>query len=85
MSKGKADQCGVCNLRVKANSGLCAQCGKWIHGRCTVVKRMTAKFSRNCACTKNKENIGEAVKQEETLYEICGIFIYIIYIYMWKQ
>ena len=31
MSKGKVDPCVVCSLRVKANSVLCLQCGKWIH------------------------------------------------------
>ena len=34
LSKSKVDPCGVCSLRVKANSVLCLQCGKWIHGRC---------------------------------------------------
>ena len=34
MSKSKVDPCGVCSMRVKANSALCLQCGKWIHGRC---------------------------------------------------
>ena len=34
LSKSKADPCGVCSLRVKTNSVLCLQCGKWIHGRC---------------------------------------------------
>ena len=29
MSKSKVDPCGVCSLRVKANSVLCLQCGKW--------------------------------------------------------
>ena len=33
ISKSKDDLCGVCSLRVKANSVLCLQCGKWIHGR----------------------------------------------------
>ena len=28
MSKTKVDPCGVCSLRVKANSVLCVQCGK---------------------------------------------------------
>ena len=31
MSKSKVDPCRVCSLRVKANSVLCLQCGKWIH------------------------------------------------------
>ena len=33
MSKCKVDPCGVCSLRVKANSVLCVQCGNWVHGR----------------------------------------------------
>ena len=41
LSKSKVDPCGVCSLRVKANSDLC---GKWIHGRCARVKMVTAKF-----------------------------------------
>ena len=43
MSKGKVDTCGICSLRVKANSVLCLQCGKWIHGRCAGMKRVTPK------------------------------------------
>ena len=38
LSKGNVDPCGVCSLRVKANSVLCVQCGKWIHCRCARVK-----------------------------------------------
>ena len=29
LSKSKVDPCGVCSLRVRANSALCAQCGRW--------------------------------------------------------
>ena len=32
-SEIKVDPCGVCSLRVKANSVLCLQFSKWIHGR----------------------------------------------------
>ena len=44
LSKGKVDPYGVCRLRVKANSVLCLQCRKWIHGRCARVKRLTPNF-----------------------------------------
>ena len=47
LSKSKVDPCGVCSMSVKANSDLCVQCGKWIHSRCTRVKRVTPKFQRN--------------------------------------
>ena len=69
MSKSKVDPCIVCCFRVKANSVLCLQCGKWIHGRCASVKRVTPKFNRNLACRICEGNIGESVEQEEKL---CG-------------
>ena len=62
MSKSKVDPCGVCSLRVKTNSVLCLQCGKWIHGRCAVVKSVNTKFSRNISCRKCEGNIWEAVE-----------------------
>ena len=55
MSKSKGDPCGGCSLRVKANLILC---GKWIHGRCARVKRVTPKFSWNFTCRKCEGNIG---------------------------
>ena len=44
MSKSKVDPCWICSLRVKANSDVCAQCDKWIHGRCAGMKRVTPRF-----------------------------------------
>ena len=61
MSKSKVDPWG---LRVKANSVLCLQCGRWINGRCARLKRVTPKYSRNFTCSKCEGNIGEAVDQE---------------------
>ena len=64
LSKCKVDPCGICSLRVKADSVLCVQCGEWIHGGCAGLKRVTAsKFSRNVTLIF----IGEAVEQEEKL------------------
>ena len=54
-------------MRVKPNSVLCLQCGKWIHGRCAGKKRATPKFSRNIKCRICEGNIGEAVEQEVML------------------
>ena len=58
----------ACSLRVKANSVLCLQCGRWLYGRCAGVKRVTPKFQRNFACTKCEGNIVEAVGHEENLF-----------------
>ena len=44
LSKSKVDPCEVCSWRVKANSVVCVLCGKWIHSRCSGVKRVTPKF-----------------------------------------
>ena len=66
-SKSDVGQCRVC-LRVKDNSVLFVQCGKWIiHGRCAGVKRVLPKFSRNFTCRKCEGNIGEAGVQEVKL------------------
>ena len=67
LSKSKIDPCGVFSLRVKANSVLCVQCGKWIHGKCARVKMVTARFSRNVACRRCLGDIGKAVEQEDKL------------------
>ena len=58
MSKSKVDPCGVFSMRVKANSVLCVQCGKWIHGRCAGVKRVTPMFQRSFKCQKCEGNVG---------------------------
>ena len=67
ISKNIVGPCGVCSLRVKDSLALCVQCGKWIHGRCAGVRRVTPKFKRNSTCRKCKGNIGEAMEQEEKL------------------
>jgi len=38
---GKIDPSGICGKRVMANSLLCTKCGKWIHEKCTRMKRVT--------------------------------------------
>ena len=41
ISKSNVDPCGVCSSRVNANSVLCLQRGRWIHGGCAGVKMVT--------------------------------------------
>ena len=41
VSVSKVDPCGVCGKLVIANSVLCMKYGKWIHGRCAKVRRVT--------------------------------------------
>ena len=39
-----------CGKRVMANLVLCVKCGKWIHGRCAKVKRVTPRLGRDFVC-----------------------------------
>ena len=55
--------------RVKISSVLCAKCGKMIHSRCAGMKRDTANLKRNLAWRKCEMNTGEAVEQEEKIYD----------------
>ena len=46
MCKSNVDPCGVCSMKVKDNSALCLQCGKWIHSRCARVKKGNSNVSK---------------------------------------
>ena len=72
-SKSKVDLCEVCSLRVKANTVLCAQCGRWIHGICAGVKRVTPKFSRNL----HAENVRGILERQWSKMKRC--------VMKWKQ
>ncbi|XP_068729026.1 uncharacterized protein [Montipora capricornis] len=57
-----------------ANSVLCVKCGKWIHGRCVKVKRVTWRLGRDFVCGRCKkqadglvEPVEELCKEVETL------------------
>ena len=38
----KIDPCGICGKRVGSNAVCCTQDTKWIHGRCTKMKKQPA-------------------------------------------
>ena len=61
VSVSKVDPCGMCGKRVRANSVLCGKCGKWIHGRCTKMKRVTPRLARDFVCGKCEKGPGELV------------------------
>ena len=42
-SKSIINPRGVNSLRIKANTTLCVQCGKWIHSGCAAAERQTTK------------------------------------------
>ena len=65
VSTSKVDPCGICGKRVMTNSVLCVKCGKWIHGRCAKVKRVTPKLARDFVC-------GRCEKGDEGMVEQVG-------------
>ena len=46
------DPCGICGKRVGSNAVCCTQCAKWIHGRCTKMKKVTRSSARHFVCRK---------------------------------
>ena len=48
----KTDPCGKCGKKVGSNAVCCTQCAKWIHGRCTKMKKVTCSFARKFVCRR---------------------------------
>ena len=65
----KIDPCGICRKRVMANSVLCVDYGKWIHGRCAKVKRVTPSLGRDFVCGRCKKQVNGLVGPVEELCE----------------
>ena len=43
--ESKADPCGVCSKKTMANSMSCMECDKWVQGKCTRWRSVTAKLA----------------------------------------
>ena len=69
VSVSKVDPCGICGKQVMANSVLCVKCGKWIHGRCPKVKRVTSRLGRDFLCGRCKKQADGLVELVEELCE----------------
>ena len=65
----KRDPCGICGKRVMENSELFVKCGKWIHGRCAKVKRVTPRLGRDIVCGRCKKQANGLVGPVEELGE----------------
>ena len=48
----KIDLCGICGKSVGSNAVCCAHCMKWIHGRCTKMKKVTSSSARHFVCRR---------------------------------
>ena len=45
------DPCGVCGTRVGRNSIMCTLCRKWVHGRCTGIRRSLSPHESSFQCS----------------------------------
>ena len=67
VSVSKVDPCGVCGKKVGVNSVLCVRCGKWIHGRCAGVKRVSSRLAKDFVCRRcdrGAEEMGEQIVEK---------------------
>ena len=48
--KSKPDPCAKCGKTVMANSVMWTKCGKWVHGRCAKMKRVTSTLAKGFVC-----------------------------------
>ena len=46
--KSKVDPCVKCSKMVMVISVMCTKCDRWVHGRCTKMKRVTSTLKRFC-------------------------------------
>ena len=58
----KIDPCGICGKRVGSNAVCCTQCTKWIHGRCTKMKKVTCSSARHIVC-RRCEDVGDGTEE----------------------
>ena len=80
VTASKIDPCGVCKRRVKVNAVFCTNCARWLHGRCTSMKRVTSGLAKNfvyTSCTTSDEDGVEPIENlcdgVETVNEFCYV------------
>ena len=78
VAASKVDPCGVCGRRVKVYAVFCTNCARWVHGRCTSMKRFTPSRAKNIVCTSctaldddGVEPIENLCDGVETVNEFC--------------
>ena len=64
----KIESCGICGKTVGSNAVCCTQCMKWIHGRCTKMKKLTCSSARHFVCRRCTD-VGDG--REKTVEVLC--------------
>ena len=68
MASSKIDPCGICGKRVGSNAVCCTQYTRWIHGKCTNMKKMTCSSARHFVCRRCTD-VGDDT--EESVEVLC--------------
>ena len=63
--KSKVDPCVKCRKRVMANSVMCTECGKWVHGRCAKRKSVISTLAKGFVCKVCADTMEGIVKPDE--------------------
>ena len=63
--KSKVNLCAKCSKKVMANSMMCTKCGKWVHGRCAKIKRVTSTLAKGFLCELYVDTIKGIVEPGE--------------------
>ena len=50
-----------------SNSVFCTACGKWVHARCTVKKKVTVYYAKDFVCTKCRDMVKKLKGPDEIL------------------
>ena len=74
----KIDPCGIRGKRIGSNAVCCTQCTKWIHERCTKMKKVTCSSVRHFVCRRCTD-VGDGMEEPvevlcdevETAKELC--------------
>ena len=71
--------CGVCGSGVGANSILCTQCNKWVHGRCSGERRLASVVNFICStCLQPPRTVSdESIVVEDGTIEEVESFCYL--------
>ena len=62
--KSTVDPYAKCGKKVMANSMMCTKCGKWVHGRCAKMKRVTSTVAKGFVC-KLRVNTKEGILEPD--------------------
>ena len=60
----KIDPCGICANRVGSDAVCSTQCTKWIHGRCTKMKKVTCSTAYHFVCRRCTD-VGDGTEELE--------------------